>query len=307
MEDKFIFNNSRLQAVATCSTQTIMRYGWHLASTEEAIARDCGSAVHCCLKVYFQEWDSEKALARLIEVYRAGDGLPADDKYHPSNIRLILKTWMEHFTRDNLPIEIINPEENIVMPLNASNYYFSGKIDAVGVDKRTGALYVIDHKTTGQSVTSEWWLRQWKLTSQLSGYCWLFGQKSGKLPYGGYINGIQIKRVPLSDRKCYKHGVKYHECYREHVLEGCRWEPFERPEFEIERWYRDALTLGSELLSIIHYAESGYDILKRIPQQGKFNGGCTFCDYNEWCRMGRPVHMIENLFKKEPFIPWEGE
>jgi hypothetical protein len=167
------------------------------------------------------------------------------------------------------------------------------------VDKKTGAKAVLDHKTTGK--ISEWWLKKFRLVSQLSGYVYALGNKYGENVHGAYVNAIEFNKLPVSKNKCRKHGVKYTECRERH----CNFQLFNahRPQHLLDMWLNNAKILAKKYWMLTAYTE--VEMIPFIAQEGKFNNGCTFCQYGLFCFSGRPIDMVDGMFVKMPWMPWD--
>jgi hypothetical protein len=51
--------------------------------------------------------------------------------------------------------------------------------------------------------------------------------------------------------------------------------------------------------------QDGMDAMPDIPMEGRFNGGCTFCEFREFCKFGRNVRPanLRAMFVEEVWNP----
>jgi len=119
-----------------------------------------------------------------------------------------------------------------------------------------------------------------------------------------YIMGLEVKQVPVSDRKCKEHGIAYSECYAEHtkwLVDSCY-----RTKEQITGWYADAYLITRDYLNILDSVKSVEDIHK-MPQQGMFNGSCYNCSYHDFCHLfNRKPEAAEQMFERRPWSPLDG-
>jgi len=194
-----------LTALATCDTRAWLAAG-NWSTEEEKIAADCGTATHTALAAFLRGNATPQARQEAEAVFEAVWRGPAEaiDPEGPlarltyENTATILRSW---FDRQSLTsLTKINPdlvEIKFTLPLiddcvcgHSWNHHpddghctrdcgclayqaavvFAGRLDAIVTNMADGALYVVDHKTTG-SVT-DWWLKKFRLDAQLTGYTW---------------------------------------------------------------------------------------------------------------------------------------
>lgn len=300
-------DNSRLAGVATCTTFAVLRYLLNLTSVEEKAPRHCGKVLHDALAKNFAGEDQSVVVDTFEKGYRefAEENVPPDDRLSFSNVMDILKTYLEKRPVEKLPFVPIKDgiEKVVSFPLDDNGEFeMNCKIDLPCREKEIGSLCVCDHKTTGH-VTS-WWAKQFRMSSQISGYIWCTAQAYGEVVPMVYINAIQLNKLPDASRKCAVHKVPYYECRKEHT----KFELFttQRSPEDLENWRRDAIRLARRL-KVLEKAYPGVEYIEYAPMEGKFNGGCTFCEFQNFCFYQRRVELVDSMLVEDVWRPWEKE
>jgi hypothetical protein len=119
-----------------------------------------------------------------------------------------------------------------------------------------------------------------------------------------YINAIEVKKLPdPSTRKCRTHGVPYEQCRLQHA----NWQLFisTRTPMAIAGWETQAKALAKKFL-MLKGAFGSVEMVQYAPDEGRFNGACTFCDFRKWCRADRAPQMVDGLFVVDKWEPWLG-
>ena len=294
-------SNNTLATVAKCSTATVLRYGLMRQAAGESAALKAGSAVHSCLEVWWKGGTRKEALVTLRREYKewAEANIDPDDKYQGrfswENIRKIMGFVLARYPVSALPFTV-DPnmvEVSFAVPLTKSgDIEIIGIMDAANVrDKRTKRFYGVDHKTTG-GINAPWFLPQFRMGSQMTGYLWAMREMVPEKVIGIYVNAIQLSKLPYlanPERKCKDHGMNYEDCWVEHV--NVQLILIERTEQQVKDWKIDAIDLSRRFMDLLEtYPKAEH--LPKVPQEGKFNGSCTMCDYQEFCFAGRPVDRL---------------
>jgi hypothetical protein len=174
-------------------------------------------------------------------------------------------------------------------------------MDGLPVDRTSGLTALLEHKFTGN--ISQDWLKTFKLDSQLSGYLWAAQQHLGDANVlGAYLNVIETRMVPSSDRKCKEHGVAYAECGLQHVKSVLTF--IERTPDEIAHWKATAIGLARRYRDLLRKFPT-VDYLGAVHAQGKFHGRCRFCGFYDFCAGGRKAIEVPILFAVHPWRPLE--
>jgi len=303
-ENTINVDNSTLMPVAICTSQTALKaLGYR--GKEQGEALDVGSSVHDGLMVFFEGGDYENAFDVAWEGYFPPERMIDRDNYQYRNVRDIFTTYCERHPLEGLPFEVLETEKMVGMPLSKSGkIWFWMKRDLKVLDKVTGSVVPLDHKTTAWSIGNAW-QKKWRMASQLTGYIWATQMEEGRHCPFAYVNAIQINKLPNSSARCAKHKMKYSECRLEHTAFSLL--TYNREAYQLEQWKRDALMLG------VRYAKvcESYPDLESIvhaPCEGVFiNGACDWCEFNKFCRLGKNVKFADGLLTQGKWEPWKNE
>lgn len=295
-------SNNTLGAVAKCSTMTVLRYGFMRESAAEAPALKAGSAVHTCLEVWWKGGTRKEALVALRREYKewAEENIDPEDKwkggYSWENIRKLMGFVLARYPLAALPFTV-DPnmvEVSFAVPLTKKgDIELIGIMDAANVrDRRTKRLYGVDHKTT-KAINAPWFLPQFRMGSQMTGYLWAQREMVPEKVVGIYVNAVQLGKLPwLSnpEHKCSEHKMEVQDCWPEHI--NVQLILIERTEEQIRAWKRDSIRLAHRYMDLMEDYPT-VDHLPKVPQEGKYNSSCTMCDYQEFCFAGRPVDRLD--------------
>lgn len=307
-------DNTLLSAFATCETKGAIRHVLGYRTDSPSAPLRLGTAIHLALASHLSGASGGTSFAVFEDDYRlwAQENLAETDARCWSNVSQIVSHWLLNHPVESLPYEPVAVGGKLIVeqPVTAElapGIAFVGTLDALVRDKATGAVYVLDHKTTTWDVTPQY-EKQFILGSQLAGYLWLGQQLEQQLGLtepiaGALINALQIRKIPASTRKCPIHGRNYAECGLFHIgaqLLG----PYNRTTAQINAWLRQARQLAGAYARAkderIEFAGVGY----RPEQQGMFNGACPNCEFFPFCRKGRPWGELERTHTKDPWQPW---
>lgn len=296
-------DNSRLKATATCSTQCAMHFIYDYVGKEEPAPRRCGADIHRAIAEYVISGDAARAMAVLEGAYArwAGENVAMDDRLAWENVKVVMEEWLRTHPLDKLPFTVAGlPEQGIGMALGDGAEFWA-LVDVPVRERATGALYVCDHKTTGK--ITEWWARQFRLGSQMSGYVAALAASTGEAVTGAYINAIEVGKLPVGSDKCRTHKVPKSECMRAHA----KWQMLvtTRSAAALQQWRSDALALAGKFRGLKKVCAAGLGMVQYLPQEGMWNGGCTFCDLRDFCMAGRRPELVEKQLVYAPFRPWE--
>jgi hypothetical protein len=307
-------SNNLLGAASKCDTMTVLRYGLMRESATEAPALRSGSAVHTCLEIWWKGGTRKEALKALRLEYKdwAEENIDPDDRYTGrfswKNIRTLMGHYLDRFPLETLPFTV---DPNLVEVPFAVPLTKSGDIELIGIidagpvrDRSSRKLWGVDHKSTG-GISSPWFLPQFRMGSQMTGYLWAMRKLTPEPVIGMYVNAIQLSKLPYldnPDRKCRDHGTTYGECLAEHVQ--TQLISIERTEEQVRSWRFDAIDLARHFMELME-TYSKAEQITQVPQQGKFNGACSMCDYSEFCFAGRPVDRLDVMTKpREERAEW---
>lgn len=305
MMSAFNFDNSMLRDFAACEAAAIARHVFGLRGKGEKVAADIGSAFHVAIELHFRGRGKIECVGAFEEEYdkivKPGEQ-PEEARFARQNCIKILEQYCEKMPPAQYPFEAVSFEETKGVGIESDadgELVFWVKRDLLGKDRRSGALCPVDHKTTGRLTT--WWARKFRLTSQLSGYCWFTGREYGQAVGQAYVNAIQVDKLPDSMKRCAVHGVKYVECGPEHAT--FQVYQYTRSAAMVEKWKQDAIILAKKA-RVLARAFSDLQLLKYAWRNGAFNDACMFCEFKEWCAIDFEPSAVEAMTVFDPWTPW---
>ena len=320
-------DNTILKAIATCSTRALMQYAYGLRSREARTPLTAGIAFHEALAHYLIHSEPVAAVQVFEQTYRPyaeEQHITSADRYSWQNCAAILAEWIvrnpPHVLNAAFRIDPTLVEVGFMWPLldgdtcgcgaplDAAVHQsggcqpwapiFVGRMDAIVHDHTQGGLYVLDHKTTGRLDSR--FLRSFTNDSQLSGYVFAAQQHTQQPVHGAIINAIEVKKIPDSARRCATHGVAYAECGPTH-LEMVRT-GLNRTAEQLATWRTTTLMLFRRWRLLTHQ-HPDLTHITQVHTEGVFNAGCQWCDFTEWCSIGRPQHLVPTMFEHELWNP----
>jgi len=302
-------DNSILEATATCHTQVLMRYVFGYCLKEGLKIPNTGKAIHKAHETWFTTWQVEPAIAALEAAYDewvgpyAADMEPGDD-CQKQNVVDIVRQYYTNHPKESFPFEpIVEGIEQVHHAPLVDDIEFFGLIDMPVRAKVVGSLHVCDHKNRFGYI-NEWWTKKFSLTSQFTGYVWLLQTLYNETVPGVYINAIQVKKLPdPTSTRCKTHKVPMSECRLEHATSQLFIS--QRTPVAIEKWHGEAVRLAREF-KWLKENYVGVEMVQHARDQGRFNGGCTFCDFRKWCRADRVPKLADGMFVIDHWKPWEG-
>jgi hypothetical protein len=282
-----------------------MRYGLHYTSKKEQAAAMAGKAGHKAFKAYFAGEGKEKALIDFDEVYApfCVENPPQEERLSYQNVADIMEEWLRMHEGKTWPfVPVVEQLEKGVKVVLCEGIEFFALID-MPVRTHEGSPAVADHKTTGR--INDWWLRKFRLASQLTGYAWALGVSTGEDVERVFVNVLELPKLPEpSTKKCRTHGVAYEECRLKHF--NFQLTVMSRSEAIKHQWLCDAKLLAQKFLSL----KKAFTSVEFVPyldleMEGAFNNGCTFCEFQDWCRTDRTPGWAEQNLVKQEWSPWE--
>ncbi len=299
-----VVDNSTLSAVATCTTKALMEFQFHYRSPDAKIEAECGKGGHKALAKWFAGYSKQDSIEAFLQHYRAisEEFVATDSGWDWSNAKEIIEYWMDTHSVESFPFEVLTDqiESGTTVPL-ADGVEFYALVDMAVVDKATRGQYPLDHKFRGQ--ISPWWLVQFRMCSQFTGYVWALGVANKVTVPGIYLNAIQTKRLPSAAKRCGVHGVKYTECRLQHTKFHLGVTQ-RTPEVTYE-WHKMAIQLAN-YWGVWKQAVTDIGQIQAAPMEGVFNNGCTFCQFKNFCQAGRPSNLAEGMYEKAVWRPWDG-
>lgn len=305
-DGQVIVSNNTLKTVTSCTTATVLRYVHEKQKEEEVAALLAGVAFHAAMKVRWGGGTIKQAMATFRKGYKtwALANVDPDDKYQGrlswQNLRRVVRFYFRRYPLENYPFTVDpqNLEVPFWIPLNKRGDIIGrGIIDAGPVrHKDTAKLYNVDHKSSGG--INAWWLAKFKMDAQPTMYTWAVGELTPEIVSGFYLNVVEFKMLPGMNNpnaKCKnpEHGgVPYSECQSLHVKAECVM--LERGPETVKAWKRDAIKFARRYQEI-HETYGDLNHIDRVPQEGRFNGSCQFCEFQDFCLVNRPVNMVDKM------------
>jgi hypothetical protein len=319
-------DNTLLAAVASCSTQAVLRHALGYTVSAEAPKLRAGKAAHSATECWLKGGSVDEAMA----IFKRDYGDWADKQLLKENERgypnalgsystsQILRYYFQENRPETLPLEI-DPafvevgfqvpltKETVRSPVDGKLHpaiIAYGRMDLFGRRKSDGSLWAEDHKFTTR--VSNDYMRQFYLDSQVSHYVWAARRSFGKDVRGMYINAVPLfYSLPQSSKKCAKHGnVSYDVCRSLHVEH--RLEAFTRSEEQLEEWWKTAVHLAKRYRDLCQRFPTLEDIHK-VRSQGMFHKKCRWCHFKEWCESGRPAWAADGVLEYDPWMPFDPE
>ena len=310
-------SNSSLETIAACDTKALLSCVYRLTSPTAKLAMYCGECFHQVLAAWYkgqiyEPWEAVAMLEKLSRTYADDNVKLQEARLQWENVKKIVERYFESHPVSIFPFEVFADYVEMAFDGVAldekGEFTYSGIVDLLVRDRQTGGYYVVDHKTTGW--LSSLWIKQWPVSAQMTGYQWAipkwFESAGYRLPLVGvWINGIEIARLPNSERKCKVHRVPYAECSKYHAnfqMIG----PMSRPPHAVESWRLTAITLGRKLKWLIETFGERSDLERYLPYlntNGVFTKSCSMyggCEFVDWCSSGRRVDMLDRLFVARP-------
>lgn len=303
MPTPFYVDSSMLRAWYTCTFKWWLRYGMHLTTKLERAELLSGRAAHEALALHLSGRTAAQSLRQFDATYKdwALKNVPTDERLNWANLRTILAQWMIDNPLPKLPYQPSAGwiEQAFEVPLDEhGDIMLTGCVDALADFQ--GRTVIVEHKTTGS--LTDYWAGQWKMDSQLSAYCYAASHVFGLQVDEVLINGIEFKLLPSDpSKKCKTHSVPYAECGALHVKAQVLG-PFIRPPQMIEDWKADALDAARKMQKLLKDAPD-IGSAQSLAQEGKFNGSCRFCEFQEMCLAGRQPDLLKANLQYAPWDP----
>jgi hypothetical protein len=304
----FNFDNTILKDYATCEAMAIVKHIFGLRGKAEKIAADIGNVFHAAEEEHFRGADQRRVMEvfgqRYDMVIPPGQQ-PEEDRFARGNVIKIMEQYVKTRPVEAFPWVPVSFEEVKGVRLEEDGegeLVFWVKRDMLGKEKSTGFLVPVDHKTTHR--LTSWWARTFRLCSQLSGYCWFTGKETGQPVMRAYVNGIEVAKLPDSNRKCPTHGVKYMECSAEHSVFYVY--QYNRSPEMLEKWRQDAIVIAKKA-RMMGKVFTDLGMIKYALRQGAFVEHCRFCEFKDWCEVEFAADMAEEFTVYDPWRPWELE
>ena len=307
MTEPLYVDNSILTKVAVCDTASVIRYVLGMTTWEERATFLVGTAGHEAMAQFFKGYGKDAAMDKFDELYRdwATANVPPEYARSYENAYKCISVWFDNHPLDRLPFRVIPEwvEIGFSYPLVPDgSIVYVGRIDAIVQELNSDALRILDHKFTARLDGA--FARNFRMDSQFSGYIWSGQQQLAAPVDGGFVNAIELTRLPSDPtRKCPKHAVVYAECGELHANSDIIL--VNRTPQAIKQWKRDAIVLAKRFGELKEqYSDPAY--LPIVPMQGQFvYKACSNCESYDFCAAHKPVAQINSMFQHLPWEPWK--
>jgi hypothetical protein len=227
----------------------------------------------------------EKAMAAAIEIFQA-DASVSDKTNSLENFRWLLMWYILEFPSEHWKV-ISNRghmELGFSLPLRGTPWYLAGAIDGY-ISWEPYGLLTLENKTTGMSLGGQngSYMRQWRLSSQVTQYYWGLSRILGQVPFGVLMNCVS-KRI--TDKSIAEFKSSYHYPKDLFIRDLQKRSARELDEFELSKVY-EIMTIQN------HWA----DWIWPKTTDGRFcTGGTGFsaCQYFILCNSDLSLSEIEN-------------
>ncbi len=299
-----IVDNSILETTASCMTKAAMQHVLGLQINKEVSYFESGTAVHKGMEAWYSNEGKDAALKAFDDYYKvwASEQDELDGRLMWGNVRQCLETWLDQWQSRTPLFDVQGVELAFKIEIERGVFY-CGAIDVLGRDRQSGMLCPVDHKTTGRLDGN--WERKWRYSSQMSGYYWAIQTIYKEPVWGVYINGIELKQIPGSSKKCPAHGVPYRQCGPEHLQHNIVTAT--RTQEQVNAWWQNMQTVLARFKWLMENVKTIGDIAK-VPTDGTMNGSCYMCNMKDFCHLyGRKPETVGQLFKSEMWNPLDGK
>lgn len=297
--------------VLACETRGWVKHVKGYTSKGDAIKALAGQGIHAGIAAYLNPdgGSASAGMAAFHEVYDAAFARIEPDQLEPSltpqNLEKILQRWIEMHPPQVCPWKRVVTVEVAKIAhtwtIGDNTIQLICRPDIV-VEDYSGLYRWVDTKTTSWRISDNLWQRQLKLSVQTALYTYALQQWYGvdKVALGGWINAIELRNVPASERMCRDHKVLYAECGLEHL----RMMQIEcmLTESRIEEAISKTALMGVErFLQLIHVEQSD-----TLAMDGASKDSCKFCPASLWCETGRYDAALGDLLYHAPWVIEEG-
>jgi hypothetical protein len=291
---------------AVCSTRMALRHVLHRRPKAAGIPLVRGGLLHEALASWVEGGEVETVVTAFKTSYRplfeaaveAGT-IEADSVWHWKSSARILRHRLESWNEHPLPyvgvpgmVEVAVVKKDIVPGVD-----YVALLDWI-VRSTTGAMWLLDWKTK-KSLTP-WFAEQERTSAQYVGQV-ACAADTGIEVSGCLSVGIEVGKLNSSDKKCKTHSMPYKDCALEHVT-APRIVPIQPTTRDVEGWEGTAKRLTKKLLRLKERVNSLEDV-SGLPQEGRFHQACSFCDFREYCDLGRPANWVARMTVEETWNP----
>ena len=212
-DELFILDNSSLTRFMTCPRKFYYSNTEKLTEEKEGEALTAGSACHEYLQAMWAGKSQDDCMDAFVDYIKRPTSADIDirideetsgkrggQKYSVEWLLFILELYYKRFPIYNEEFEVVTNaqgkpylETGFAIDVG-QNKVFTGKIDAIVRMKKTGRLWIVDHKTT-QKILNDFYFKTYTLHNQITGYLWAVRELLGEEPEGCIINALRIAQL----------------------------------------------------------------------------------------------------------------
>lgn len=291
---------------AVCSTRFALRHVLYRRPKRAGIPLVRGGLLHEAMAAWVEGGDVETIVTDFTNAYRpqfeaaveAGT-VGADDVWHWQPTATILRHRLDSWNESPLPyvglpgmVEVAVVKKDLLPGVD-----YVALLDWV-VRASTGAIWLLDWKTK-KSLTP-WFAEQERTSAQYIGQV-ACATDTGMEVSGALSVGMEFGKLNSSEKKCKAHGMAYKECALQHVT-APRVVPIQPTDRDVVGWEVTARRLTKKLLRVKERVTSLGDV-SELPQEGRFHQACSFCDFKEYCDLGRPAGWVKRMTVEDKWDP----
>lgn len=269
------YDNSKLQTFKNCPEQYRLKYLLGLKKREEGVDehdKNFGKAIHSGLEAHYKGQSIEELMERFKAEYP--EQLSDEDKAKTQeNGLVLLEAYIKHYENEDKAWTIKAVEVADTFKI-ADGIEFVVKIDLVV--EQQGCIYFVDHKTTGKSLTYQYW-NQFEPNAQITAYTAYCQAKYGECS-GGIINALQLGYR----QRAYKgEPAGFHYAFQRQL--------FNRNREQVEAWKLDSKLWIMQMNETAQMKDTVWM---------KNEGQCRFCSFKEVCISCGDEEIMEQLYER---------
>ena len=212
-DELHIIDNSSLNVFMTCARKFYYANTESITGEKESEALTAGSACHEYLEAMWAGKSRAECMDAFIAYIRKPESADLDIEINPETsgkrggqkysvewLLFILGLYHKRFPLEDEEFEVVKKangepylETGFALDLGGGKI-FTGKIDAIVRMKKSGRLWIVDHKTTLR-ILNDFYFKSYSLHGQIAGYLWAVRELFGEEPEGCIINALRITQL----------------------------------------------------------------------------------------------------------------
>jgi hypothetical protein len=304
-EKRVVVDNSLIKD-GVCTTRLALRHILHRRPKVAGLPLTRGSMLHIAIASWIEGASIDDVVADFKGSYRPvfeaaveGGLASADDPWSWQPTARILRHTLERWEEKPLPyvgepgmVEVAVVKRDIIPGVD-----YVALLDWI-VRSSTGSRWLLDWKTK-KSLTP-WFGGQQQLSAQYLGQV-ACANASGEEVSGAIAVGLEFGKLNSSTKRCPKHALPYAECALEHVNPP-KVVTIQPTPVALETWEATAVKLAKKFVRLKERVTS-IDDIDDLPMEGRFYDACNFCDFKEYCALGRPANWLTRMTVEETWDP----